>query len=632
MDWDKLRIKHFLSIEEAVIDLNNRGLVLVEGRNKTSTKFKSNGSGKTSIFEAIVYALYDTTVKGLKADEVINNKLPKRTNCEVILEGHDGDDQYIIERYRKSTKHKNKVRLICNGQDISEKSTADTNKKIQQLVGMDYNTFVNSILFSQGNGAGRFAVATDKEKKEILDNVVKLEIYGTAQNIAKDKVKAKEAEIVEKKREGERLQWELAQVDTLEQQDKQNYEATKHLIIKTQVDLKAAQAEHVTYRDGNAIIVEQSKAKIAELEYKRDHMATADLSSERANVDQLRNGIQRVQGEIDKLGYKKAELVGNYKKIELNTNCPVCGSPLDAQHREQELTAIKGQLRDVLMQTKVLQGQLEPVQTAYDNALADLQAKQEAVSSVNTEYRQVLQAIENQKQIINQYHNNVQMMQNKVDSIQRTLEGLQGVTEPTNREADRNTLKEKMKAQKLALLALEKEKSALEDVVKVYSNAGVKSHILDLVTPFLNTQGNTYLNALAGSDMELIFSTQTQNKNGEMSEKFDVKLLNANGGDEYQGNSEGEKKRADLSISLALKDFVKGRAATNFELYDEVFDALDEVGAENVITLLKERLKTVGTIFVVTHSEHLKPLFEQNMVIIKEKNGISSVYGGEKTS
>src|SRR5437764_1242108 len=109
MEWDKLIIKHFLSIEEAAIDLRNRGLILVEGHNKTSTKFKSNGSGKTSIFEAIVYALYDATTKGLKADEVINNKLAKKTNCEVILEGHDGDDQYTIERYRKSTKHKNKV-------------------------------------------------------------------------------------------------------------------------------------------------------------------------------------------------------------------------------------------------------------------------------------------------------------------------------------------------------------------------------------------------------------------------------------------------------------------------------------------------------------------------------------------
>jgi DNA repair exonuclease SbcCD ATPase subunit len=87
VDWDKLTIQNFLSIDRAEVELKDRGLILVEGFNKTSNKFKSNGSGKTSIFEAIVYALYDTTTKGLKADEVINNKTAKKNNCAVILEG-----------------------------------------------------------------------------------------------------------------------------------------------------------------------------------------------------------------------------------------------------------------------------------------------------------------------------------------------------------------------------------------------------------------------------------------------------------------------------------------------------------------------------------------------------------------
>src|SRR5690606_15704134 len=204
-------------IKHAVLELDEQGLILIEGENLTSGKFLSNGSGKTSLLEAIVYAIYDTTSKGVQSDDVINNKVGKNT-C-VTLIGYNGEDEYRIERYRKHKKHKNKVLLFLNGKEITEKSTRDTNKTIENIVGIDYNTFINSIMFSQGSGAGRFAMATDKEKKEILENLVNLEIYAKAQEIAKNRVKAKEAEIQEVNKGIDRLNWELAQVDTLEQQD-----------------------------------------------------------------------------------------------------------------------------------------------------------------------------------------------------------------------------------------------------------------------------------------------------------------------------------------------------------------------------------------------------------------------------
>jgi DNA repair exonuclease SbcCD ATPase subunit len=387
---------------------------------------------------------------------------------------------------------------------------------------MDYQTFTNSILFSQGNGAGRFAVATDKEKKEILENLVNLEIYAKAQDVAKDRVKAQDAKILEKKREMERSNWELAQVDTLEQQDVKNFENTKNVLMQAELEVKSQQAQLTAYSEGSAEGIERTKKLIAALENKRDTMATADLSSETANVADLQRGVNSVVHEISKVDFRKAELVKQYKQIELNTNCPVCGSPLDAQHREQELDSIKNQLREVLMQRKLLDKQYETVNEFYQKTKADLEVKQEAVANINNDYRVILQAIQKHQKVLSDHDNVIVTLQSRVDSAIRTLEGLKRVPEPIDREQERITLRDKIKAQKGELLALEKEKAALEDVVKVYSNAGVKSHVLDLITPFLNTQGNTYLNALAGPDMELKFSTQTQNKNGEMSDKFDV--------------------------------------------------------------------------------------------------------------
>ena len=66
----------------------------------------------------------------------------------------------------------------------------------------------------------------------------------------------------------------------------------------------------------------------------------------------------------------------------------------------------------------------------------------------------------------------------------------------------------------------------------------------------------------------------------------------------------------------------KDDISTNIALYDECFDGLDTVGCENVIKLLKDRLNVVGTIFVITHSESLKPLFENVITMVKE-DGVS---------
>ena len=74
----------------------------------------------------------------------------------------------------------------------------------------------------------------------------------------------------------------------------------------------------------------------------------------------------------------------------------------------------------------------------------------------------------------------------------------------------------------------------------------------------------------------------------------------------------------------------KNDMSTNIALYDECFDGLDIIGCENVITLLKDRLKTVGTIFVITHNENLKPLFEKSIKVVKE-NGVSKIIGGQES-
>ena len=78
-----LKIENFLSFRKVELTLNDRGLVFIVGKNYDSDCFDSNGSGKSSLFESIVYCLFGVTVRGIKADDVINNKV--KENCKVSL-------------------------------------------------------------------------------------------------------------------------------------------------------------------------------------------------------------------------------------------------------------------------------------------------------------------------------------------------------------------------------------------------------------------------------------------------------------------------------------------------------------------------------------------------------------------
>jgi len=629
MKWTKLIVKNFLAINEAELDLDNQGLVLIEGINNSDPKFKSNGSGKSTLVpDALSYVIYNITTKGLKADEVINNKIGK--NTEVILEGVKGEDTYRIERYRKHTVHKNKVKLFRNGNEITAKSAGDTDKLIEETIGLPYTTFVNSILFAQkADGLGAFALLPDSRKKEVLDSILSLDIYSVAQTVAKERVKAKDTEILTKNRDIEKLEWQLGQVDTLEQQDAQHYQNTRNLIQQEQKNLAAAVKEQHDFPAKHFPIVEKAREDVEELTKKRESMANIDISTYQTEASQAQQQVMATRNELDRMNREKEVIKQNYKKVQTSTNCPVCGSDLDPTHRNQEMASLKEQLLPVMLSIQSLSPLLTQQEAAYQELYNVYTEKKAIYDNALAAYREVVGEIQKRENYIQQYTATLQAIKDKVANIKRNIDNLLAIPEPQPRDKDREAIRTKITAAKHDLVALEQDKTKLEAAVKMYSNEGVKSHVLDLITPKLNEKGNTYLKQLSGSNMELNFSTRTPKRDGGYTEKFDVQLTNKAGGDNYKSNSDGERKRADLAISLALQDLVLDY--TNLTVYDEVFDGLDEIGVENAVALLRERVKQVGTIFVITHNAHFKALFEKVITVVKDANGISTLQKGKNT-
>lgn len=629
--FKRVEMKNFMAVQEATLDLDNRGLVLIEGKNKSNDSFTSNGASKTTLITSITYALYGKTEKGLKADEVVNRIEKKNTHVKLTF--LVGEDEYRIERYRKDKTHKNKVLLFCNDKEITGSTNDVTDKAIQELFGIEFNTYVNAIMYGQGD-IPMFSQATDKGKKEILESITNVEVYKKAQDVAKEKIKEVEQEQQSKESDIKQLKFKVSMLEEQYNKDLDYYNSVMEQKKQEEATIEQAKKEAQQQRDELTKQIEEVKQNIPQVEEVEFEFSDSYYKAQEAinkiethKKEKLLPAEQDVTSTFNIIKYDIQELNKKHSQLDTSDHCPVCGSPIDNSHKVKEQHNIQEQL-------EVKKNQLEQYQEALnkiEDKKLELETKKENIQSI----MQVEEEDKNKhQQMIQEQYRKQQSYYAKISELENKKNG---ITDPILndysyiKEPDKEQYKKEITSIELTIdkhskdvLQLESNKVQYQQAVEAFGNKGIRSVVLDFITPFLNEKANEYLQVLSGSDISVEFQTQVENTKGELKDKFDVIVTNSNGGTSYKSNSAGEQKRIDLAISFAIQDLImsKDDISTNIALYDECFDGLDTVGCENVIKLLKDRLNTVGTIFVITHSESLKPLFENVITMVKE-DGVS---------
>ena len=116
VEFKAIDIEGFLSIGKATVDLSNQHTVYVEGVNESPGSPESNGSGKSTIFEAIVYALTGATLRGTR--DVVNRYYSEKF-CSVTLDLEVDGIDYKITRTKDHPDLGNNLVIIRDGEDIS---------------------------------------------------------------------------------------------------------------------------------------------------------------------------------------------------------------------------------------------------------------------------------------------------------------------------------------------------------------------------------------------------------------------------------------------------------------------------------------------------------------------------------
>lgn len=620
----KIKATNFRSYQSLELDFTKtRGLVLLQGTMPQASENSNNGSGKSSTYMSILFALYGKLPNGDSGDSVINRIAGKGTS--VILTFKQGNDIYRIERYRKHKEYKNKVLLFRNDSDITLPSMKETDQHITEIIGMSENTMLNSLIFGSNNSVS-FVNATDKQRKEMLEQLTGIEVYQKALDLVKNDSKSVHESLIELDKDKQGIISRISSNKALEN----TYEASRiqYESTKTAYENKLKELHEMSLDDPEdlKLIASDLTKQLAQKTQERNQLNMVQYNS--TDLEQVKNQMNTIKYNFNNAKDRMKELAQQIKSIQNSpkTYCQLCGSLLDKDHKQNEINALTKQGKEIRKDYDKLLAQAPQIKTRYD----ELAKQRQEADNYNASIIPKRNLIQSEMDKINQKLTNTRNKQQQIKDVEKNIvwynaqyNSLQEPVKP--KYEDINKLEKQQVELQEEQKDLTKQEQQLDKLTAVFGLQGVKSHVLSAVLPFVNKRIEHYMDILTEGKFNAFISSKSTAKNGNTSDKMTIDILSQDTGSKYSELSTGEQRKVDLSISLSLQDYLLSKIPdTNFEVFDEVFDGLDEASMQSVIQILKERAKGVDTVFVVSHNDNLKDQFE-NIITIEKIDGISKI-------
>ncbi|MDQ2690504.1 MAG: SMC family ATPase, partial [Chloroflexota bacterium] len=260
-----LRITGFLSYRDTVeLDFTTFDLACISGH---------NGAGKSSLLDAITWSLFGEA-RGRSSDVI--NLHPDAKAAEVVLTFQHEENTYRVQRTlprNKSTMLEFQVRTQTGWKPLTEKTTRETQTRIEQTLRLDFETFVNASFFLQGK-ADQFTQQNATRRKEVLSNILGLEMWEEYKNRTAEKRKLLEHDVDELDGRMREIDAELAEEDLRKARLEELESSLKQLTVQ-----RTAQESVLDNIKRNAALLGEQRKMTALLSEKleREHLALAGL-------------------------------------------------------------------------------------------------------------------------------------------------------------------------------------------------------------------------------------------------------------------------------------------------------------------------------------------------------------------
>ena len=545
-----------------VVQLDNSPTTCVRG---------INGSGKTTMLDALTFVLFGKPFRNVNINQIVNSINAK--DCVVEIEFTIDTSKYKVVR-GLAPKIFN---IEKDGVPLDQTATVKDYQQIleKHILKMNYKTFCQVVILGSTNYIP-FMRLSASDRRNIVESLLDIDVFSKMNDALKIRV-------LESKEELRRLESFRSGLET-------KIEYKKDMIQKIE---EKSESQFQSYRKQETH--EQNTL---------DGIADKRLAIQQ-DISGLTLSVEAVDKKKDSLstlfGLKKQMVNGIKKATEDtafyhdNTDCPVCQQSINAEFRECEIGKKKvriSELESALQKMTVMIEQTKKELETASSAVTEMQAKVSEFASLNS-------SAEASKRYIKQLQELQEKTKRELDSLQTERETLLKL----QLELDQSDIDKKTAI----------EASHTMDIASVLlKDSGIKRKIIRKYIPALNKIINKYLTAMD------FFAQFTLN------EDF-VEVIKSRFRDtfSYENFSEGEKLRIDVALLLAWRDIakMKNSANTNLLILDEVFDSsLDAVGTDEIVKIL-QTMGGTNNIFVISHkSDQLIDKFHDVMSFEKVKN------------
>ena len=618
--FHKVIIDNFLSFGHAEVALENCGYTLVEGINHNPKDgAKSNGSGKSSIFNAICYALTGETINGLSNN--LNNIITKG-DMGVELEFSVDDDFYDIKRTRDIKGHAN-LKIFINGEDKSGKGVRESEEVLKQFLPDINSDLIGEVIIVGQGMPHKFSNNTPSGRKELLE---KLSHSDFMLEDIKNRVDSRFAELSKKLNDLE--------IDKSKEEAVKSY--TEANLVKKETELKTFDVE-VDFDKNIAAINEE----ITDL--------NEQLTSTELNQTFLKNRLDEINNQLIDLAGKKQKALAeetktfnehnlsvktlisekqNSKKLlleeitklkNIKDVCPLCGQKLPHVHK-QDTSELENRVKTLDDELLELNNQDSRQETAYKLNLGlikdDFKGKENSLTQnkLDTSFK-------------------LNEMDVKANGLNTALKdkkiALAKVTaDKDNFEANKAKCIKEIEELKNALIAINDRLlyiiNVKEDITKhqeivakmvTLVKRDFRGILLSSIIGYINQKCKSYAKDIFGTD-ELEFALDGNN----IAITYSNKPLEVLSG--------GEQQKVDLILQFAIRAMMQEYTgfSSNIIVLDEILDNLDSVGCDSVLNFITNRLSDIESIFIISHhADSLNIGNDSTITVMKGPDGVSSI-------
>lgn len=567
----------FMSFGEVEYSLSDLGIVAVTGQNKFEPKADSNGSGKSALFELVLYTLTGSTSRG--SSEVANTILNKGVWTEIEMQVDD--NHYVISRSKNHELYGSGIKIVKNGEDISGNTLTKSKEILTDELGqLDYDTLTSIIILSQGL-PGRLSSLKPSSRKSRLEELSKTDHYvDDLQSKISNTIKVLSV------RQSD-LSGELIKCDS-------SINNAKFTISTNQSKIDA-----IKEKAGSLISKEEFEEMQSLLTSTKQEVDTLNRRVYDLNTAITNNNfkMRELNSQLESKKFENQRLLQQYQNVDSSV-CPTCGNSITNLARQEELRAST-------------LSQIQELKASMANILAELPTLEEANKVLNSKLISAQEEVDSAVQEMNLYQDKVNEYKSYSSSTNLLEEAIQ-TAEATIKECE--SKKEEL-AEKMADIVQQVE---IANFYKNHLSRKFRSFLLGGVIKYMNLKAQEY-------------SPYLFEKQGNVSLEADGNNINIYlGNRRFEDLSGGEGRRVDIVLQLIQRDLARNESglSSNLLVLDEILDYLDSAGVDSVLRLLEYKSPDIDTMMVVSHKKDIKIPSDTTFLVIKEENQISRIREG----